>query len=146
MYHPYYGTESSVTAYTISKLAHAAGTGVETVRFYQRLDLMPRPPSRPSGLRTGIHYYDETDLKRLRFIRTAQKAGFKLSEIAELLRLDASNDRRSVRELARQRIVELDGKIAELAQARAVLENLATECAASDVGPCPIIAAFDSAG
>jgi MerR family transcriptional regulator, mercuric resistance operon regulatory protein len=133
-----------MTAYSISKLAIAAGTGVETVRFYQRSNLMPRPPGRQSGLRNGIHYYDETDLKRLRFIRTAQRAGFKLSEIAELLRLDASSDRRSVRDLAHQRIAELDAKIAELAQARAVLENLATECAASDVGPCPIIAAFDT--
>ena len=133
-----------MTAYTISKLAIAAGTGVETVRFYQRSNLMPRPPGRQSGLRNGIHYYDETDLKRLRFIRTAQRAGFKLSEIAELLRLDASSDRRSVRDLAHQRIAELDVKIAEMTQARAVLENLATECAASDVGPCPIIAAFDT--
>jgi MerR family transcriptional regulator, mercuric resistance operon regulatory protein len=132
-----------MTAYSISKLAIAAGTGVETVRFYQRSNLMPKPPRQP-GLRKGVHYYDETDLKRLRFIRTAQKAGFKLSEIAELLRLDASSDRRSVRELAYQRITELDAKIAEMAQARAVLENLARECAASDVGPCPIIAAFDT--
>ena len=115
-----------MTAYSISKLAIAAGTGVETVRFYQRSNLMPRPPGRQSGLRTGIHYYDETDLKRLRFIRTAQRAGFKLSEIADLLRLDASSDRRSVRDLAHQRIAELDVKIAELAQARAILENLAT--------------------
>lgn len=133
-----------MTAYSISKLAIAAGTGVETVRFYQRLNLMPKPPGRQAGLRKGIYYYDETDLKRLRFIRTAQKAGFKLSEIAELLRLDASSDRRSVRELAYQRVAELDVKIAALTQARAVLENLATECAASDVGPCPIIAAFDT--
>lgn len=133
-----------MTAYTISKLAMAAGTGVETVRFYQRSNLMPKPPGRQSALRCGIHHYDETDLKRLRFIRTAQRAGFKLSEIAELLRLDASNDRRSVRDLAHQRIAELDAKIAELAQARLVLENLAKQCAASDVGPCPIIAAFDS--
>jgi MerR family mercuric resistance operon transcriptional regulator len=133
-----------MAAYTISKLAAAAETGVETVRFYQRSNLMPKPPVRQTGLRQGIHYYDETDLKRLRFIRTAQRAGFKLSEIAELLRLDASSDRRSVRELAHQRIAELHVKIAELAQARAVLETLATECAASDVGPCPIIAAFDT--
>jgi MerR family transcriptional regulator, mercuric resistance operon regulatory protein len=133
-----------MAAYTISKLASAAGTGVETVRFYQRSKLMPQPPGRRSGIRTGIHYYDETDLKRLRFIRTAQRAGFKLSEIAELLRLDASSDRRSVRTLAHQRIAELDVKIAELVKARTVLENLATECAASDVGPCPIIAAFDT--
>jgi len=133
-----------MVAYTISKLAKAAGTGIETVRFYQRSNLMPQPPGRQSSLRKGIHYYDETDLKRLRFIRTAQRAGFKLSEIAELLRLDASSDRRSVRYLAQQRIAELDVKIAELSQARAVLESLAKECAASDVGPCPIIAAFDS--
>lgn len=133
-----------MTAYTISKLAIAAGTGVETVRFYQRTKLMPKPPGRQPGLRGGIHHYDETDLRRLRFIRTAQRAGFKLTEIAELLRLDASNDRRRVRELASQRIAELDQKIEELAQARMALGNLAKECASSDTGPCPIIAAFDT--
>jgi len=85
-----------MTAYSISKLAIAAGTGVETVRFYQRSNLMPRPPGRQSGLRNGIHYYDETDLKRLRFIRTAQRAGFKLSEIAETLRPNPRRERAPV--------------------------------------------------
>lgn len=132
-----------MTAYTISKLAVAAGIGIETVRFYQRSKLMSQPPARRSGLRAGIHYYDETDVKRLRFIRAAQRAGFKLSEIAELLRLDASNDRRSVRALAGKRIEELDRKIGELAEARAILEGLTDKCASGDVGPCPIIAAFD---
>ena len=70
-------------------------------------------------------------------------AGFTLEEIAELLRLDASGDRPRAREMARSRIEVLDAKIAELERARRSLAKLARECAASDEGPCPIIASFE---
>src|SRR3546814_5009220 len=73
----------------------------------------------------------------------AQAAGFSLDEIAELIALDAGRDRARARELARDKIGALDAKIAELTGARTALQRLARECAASDDGPCPIIAAFD---
>lgn len=132
-----------MTGYSISRLAAAAGVGVETVRFYQRKSLLPQPPRRDSTLRSGMHRYDEADVRRLRFIRSAQKAGFTLSEIGELLRLDASDDRALVREMAGQRVAALDGKIAELAEARDALAALAKECAKGNTGPCPIIASFE---
>lgn len=135
-----------MTGYTISRLAAAAGVGVETVRFYQRKSLLPQPPRRDSTLRSGVHRYDETDVRRLRFIRSAQKAGFTLNEISELLRLDASDDRSLVREVASQRVAALDSKIAELTEARNALAALATECAKGDAGPCPIIASFEKSG
>lgn len=132
-----------MTGYTISRLAAAAGVGIETVRFYQRKSLLPQPVRRDLMLRTGVHRYDETDLRRLRFIRSAQKAGFTLTEIGELLRLDASEDRSLVREMASQRVASLDAKIAELSEARDVLAALAKECEKGDAGPCPIIASFE---
>jgi MerR family mercuric resistance operon transcriptional regulator len=124
---------------TIGGLAKAAGVGVETVRFYQRRGLLPEPP-RPPG---EIRRYGDADLKRLKFIRAAQAAGFTLAEIDELLGLDRNSDRARVRELASCRLAELDERIAQLRQARAALDRLRSTCAAGSSGPCPIIEAFD---
>lgn len=122
---------------TIGKLAAAAGVGVETVRFYQRRGLIGTP-SREGGIRR----YDGEDLRRLRFVRQAQAAGFTLAEIAELLELDASEDRARARELAKARIKALDAKISDLRAARASLSRLAEECGSGAAGPCPIIDSF----
>ena len=124
---------------TIGGLAQAAGVGVETVRYYQRRGLL-REPSRPPG---EVRRYGEDELKRLRFVRSAQAAGFTLNEIKELLDLDASDDRARARELAQARMAAIDEKIAELREARDALSGLATECASKRGGPCPILRAFD---
>lgn len=125
---------------TIGGLAEAAGVNVETVRYYQRRGLLPEPV-RPPG---EIRRYGDEHLKRLRFIRSAQAAGFTLAEIAELLELDASDDRARARELALARVSALDDKIAELQEAREALMGLATVCAGRRKGPCPILSAFDA--
>jgi MerR family transcriptional regulator, mercuric resistance operon regulatory protein len=124
---------------TISGLAEAAGVGVETVRYYQRRGLLPEP-ARPPG---EIRRYGEEDVKRLRFIRSAQAAGFTLSEIGELLDLDAADDRARAQELAQARVAALDEKIAELKEARDALAGLAAACAKRRSGPCPILSAFE---
>ena len=124
---------------TIGALAKAGGVGVETVRYYQRRGLMPEPP-RPHG---EARRYGPEDLRRLKFIRSGQAAGFTLDEIAELLALDASQDRARARALAAARTAALDAKIAELTRARAALARLASACAEGGAGPCPIIAAFE---
>lgn len=127
----------------ISQLARAAGVGVETVRFYQRKGLMPAPTGEARG---GRHYGDD-DVRRLRFIRQSQAAGFTLREIARLLDLDRMDDRAEARAMARERIAALDIEIARMQQARAALEKLARECASGDTGvgagPCPILTAFE---
>ena len=125
---------------TIGGLAKAAGVGVETVRYYQRLGLLPEPP-RPAG---EVRRYGEGEVKRLRFIRSAQAAGFTLAEIKELIDLDASDDRARARELAQARVAAIDEKIAELREARDALAGLATACASKRGGPCPILMAFDA--
>lgn len=82
-------------------------------------------------------------MRRLRFIRAAQGAGFTLDQIGELLALDAGQDRARAHALAQARLTELDGRIAELETARGALRRLATACAGGATGPCPIIAAFE---
>ena len=123
---------------TIGKLAAAGGVGVETIRFYQRKGLLEQP-TREGGIRR----YGNDDLRRLRFIRRAQAAGFTLEEIRELLDLDASGDRARARELANERVTALDARIAELQRARDALKRLARECGSVGSGPCPILKAFD---
>ena len=124
---------------TIGGLAKAAGVGVETVRYYQRRGLLSEPP-RPPG---EVRRYGEVDVKRLRFIRSAQAAGFTLNEIAELLELSVSDDRARARELASARVAALDAKIEEMRDARDSLAALATACAKKRGGACPILSAFD---
>ena len=128
---------------TIAVLAREGGVGVETVRFYQRRGLMPTP-ERVSGDRPGgsVRRYGDEDVRRLRFIRSAQTAGFTLDQIGELLALDAGEDRARARELATERLGALDRTIAELEQARAALRRLASACSETMTGPCPIISAF----
>lgn len=132
-----------MTAMSISMLAKSGGVGVETVRYYQRRGLLDAParPGQPYG--QGIRHYGEADARRLRFIRAAQKSGFTLAEIGELLVLDAGDDRARARAMARQRIAALDARIEELKAARQALSRLARECAANETGPCPILTAFD---
>ena len=124
---------------TISALAKAGGVGVETVRYYQRRGLLPEPP-RPPG---EVRRYGEQDVKRLKFIRSAQAAGFTLSEIAELIALDASDDRARARALAEARVAAIDDRIEQLRQARDALSALARDCASKRGGPCPILTAFE---
>lgn len=124
---------------TIARLAAEGGVGVETVRYYQRRGLIGEP-ERPAG---GIRRYGDDDVRRLRFVRSAQGAGFTLAEIGELLELDAVDDRARARELALSRIAALDATIAEMQSARTALARLARECGGGTAGPCPIISAFE---
>ena len=124
---------------TIAKLAGLGGVGVETVRYYQRRGLL-REPARNGSIRR----YGEEDVRRLRFIRTAQAAGFTLDAIGELLALDSTEDRARARELARARVEALDQKIAELQAARDALSRLADQCGSGASGPCPILTAFEA--
>ena len=126
-------------ALRISELAKAGGVGVETVRFYQRKGLL----APPAGAAAGGRHYGGEDVRRLRYVRRAQAAGFSLAEIATLIDLDRTDDRPRARGMARERLAALDAQIAQLQEARASLAKLASACARGGAGPCPILAAFD---
>jgi MerR family transcriptional regulator, mercuric resistance operon regulatory protein len=128
--------------YTIGSLAQSAGVGVETVRYYQRRGLLAVPATAAGSVRR----YGAEDVRRLRFIKSAQAAGFTLAEIGDLLAVEGDRDRGAVRALALKRIGDLDRKISELSAARTALSRLASDCAArEDAGQagCPILTAFD---
>lgn len=133
-----------MTSMTIGGLAKTGGVGVETVRFYQRRGLLAQPERTDGGGHGGsIRRYGNDDVQRLRFIRTAQEAGFTLAEIGELLALDATEDRARAHALAGQRVAALDARIAQLTAARTALGRLVEACGSGSSGPCPILTSFE---
>ncbi len=128
---------------TIGPLARTAGVGVETVRFYQRKGLLPQP-ERPYG---GVRRYGAREVTRLRFIKAAQRIGFTLEEIRQLLRLEDGTQCEDARTIAQHKLTDLRARIAELRQIEAVLDGLVRRCAATEgeTTRCPIISALKTA-
>jgi MerR family mercuric resistance operon transcriptional regulator len=126
---------------TIARLAAEAGVGVETIRFYQRKGLLPEPP-RPLG---GIRRYGETDVARVRFIKSAQRLGFSLSEVAQLLRLEDGARCGEAREIAALKLAEVRRRLADLHGIETTLVGLIERCAsASGRVSCPLISSLKS--
>lgn len=128
---------------SIGQLARSAQVGVDTIRFYEKQGLMPRAARRASGYRE----YGNDDLRRLQFIRRAKDLGFSLEEIAELLALKRTPSRgvEKVKAVARQKLQQVDAKLAELQRLRAVLAELVAACPGHGATEaCPILRAFDS--
>ncbi|MDD3765355.1 MAG: MerR family DNA-binding protein [Nevskiales bacterium] len=127
---------------SVSQLASQAGVGIDTVRYYERAGLLPKPPRRPSGYRA----YPQQSVERLRFIRRAKALGFSLEEIAELLALsDRSGDAEQIRRLAATRLAEVERRIAELQRVRDGLHRLVDACPGhdADTRDCPILSALN---
>jgi MerR family mercuric resistance operon transcriptional regulator len=120
---------------TIGALAREARVGVETIRYYQRRDLM-REPERPYG---GIRRYGETDLRRLRFIRHARELGFSLDEVGELLRLDDGVECREAQRIAAKKQAQISQRIEQLERIRATLDLLLLQCRDASTARCPMI-------
>ncbi len=127
---------------TIGRAASEAGVGVETIRFYERRGLIARPP-KPSGV--GVRRYAPETVQRVRFIREAQRLGFTLREIEELLALqaDPNADAGDVRRRALAKIEEVNSRIARLGEIRDALIRLLAACPGSGaLGACSILEAM----
>jgi len=125
---------------SIGGLARAAGVGVDAIRFYERIGLLPAPRRSASGYRL----YRPGDRQRLEFIRRAQGLGFSLEEIASLLKLSRPGGSVArARSLAAAKLEVVEGKLAELSRLRDALRSLVDECSgAGDPAHCPILAAL----
>jgi Hg(II)-responsive transcriptional regulator len=124
--------------FTIGVLAKQANVHVETLRYYERRGLIPKPHRTVSNYRV----YSSENLRRVMFIKQAQCLGFSLNEIKKLLALRATPRARcaDVRTYAAHKIEDIDGKIRSLARMRKTLKKLIAEC--SGDGPttrCPIL-------
>ncbi len=124
---------------TIGRLARAADVGIETIRYYQRRNLLPTPD--PEG--GAFRYYQATLIERIRFIKRAQNLGFSLDEIFTLLQLEDGADRKAIRKTTGERLAEIRNKIVDLQRMEGVLAHLIHECEATGrAKSCPIIAAL----
>jgi MerR family mercuric resistance operon transcriptional regulator len=109
---------------TIGRLARRAGVNVETIRYYQRLQLV-QEPARPPG---GVRRYGEAAVSRVRFIRRAQELGFSLAEIRRLMRLGDPQSCGEARSLAAEKLALVESRVADLERLRRVLRDLIGRC------------------
>ena len=130
------------TGATIGTLAETAGVNVETIRFYQRKGLMPEP-DKPYG---SIRRYGAAELARVRFIKSAQRLGFSLEEVGELLKLEDGARCSEARQLAEQKLVDVRQKLSDLQRIESVLAGLVARCSAvRGRVNCPLIASLQEA-
>ena len=129
--------DTSSENFTIGTLATQAQVNVETIRFYQRKALM-HEPGKPQG---SVRRYGAQDLGRVRFIKSAQRLGFSLDEIAQLLTLEDGTHCDEAREQAQQKLVDVRAKLTDLKRIETALANLVDKCCAvqGDIR-CPLIA------
>jgi MerR family mercuric resistance operon transcriptional regulator len=128
---------------TIGQVAREAGVNIQTIRYYERRGLLPEPSRAESGYRS----YGEEAVRQIRFIRNAKELGFSLKEIGELLslRLDPGGMSAAVKELAKEKLVDIQEKIDTLQRMRAALEGLIHACpGCGPVRECPILDALDT--
>ena len=125
---------------TIGQLSHKTGVNIETIRYYERVEVMP-PPPRSSG---GHRLYDQTHLKRLTFVRRSRELGFTLDEIRHLLGLVDGGGYTcgEVKALTERHRKIVRKKIADLRRLEKTLAGISAGCVGDAVPECPIIDAL----
>jgi len=128
-----------MTSLSIGQLAEQAGVAFDTVRYYERNDLLT-----PAGrLASGYRRYGTTELKRLRFIRRAKALGFSLDDIRALLALSDERDVAEVKRAAQRKLADIELRIAELERIRGGLHTLIAACPGHGrAEACPILNAL----
>lgn len=129
-----------MVSYRIGDVTRLLGISADTLRYYEKIGLLPAINRTDSGIRV----YLDRDLSRVRFIRRAQKMQFSLKEIAELLKMreDPQHARDEIRLLTRSKLSEVEEHLDELQFLRNELQLLLNLCIASENG-CPIIDSID---
>ncbi|WP_297526686.1 heavy metal-responsive transcriptional regulator [Thiohalobacter sp.] len=127
----------------IGEVCRLTGLSADTLRYYERIGLLPNVARTPSGIRV----YGERDLSRLRFIQRAQKMNFSLDEIGKLLtmREDPQHARHHVRQLTARKLAEVEARLEELTLLRNELKLLVNLCRGAGEG-CPIIEGMEDDG
>ncbi|RXR25201.1 MerR family transcriptional regulator [Sphingobium fluviale] len=121
----------------IGELANATATKVETVRYYEKIGLLP-PPARTAA---NYRAYGSEHLARLSFIRRARDLGFTLEAVRELLTLsdDKSQPCEAVDAIARTHLIDIDRKVADLTALRTELDKVIGSCRHGTVAECKIV-------
>lgn len=128
---------------TVGTAAKNAGVATQTLHYYERRGLLPRPSRSAANYRL----YNEETVRRVRFIKKAQELGFTLEEIKELLSLRAEPRDRcaEVRRRAEMKAADVEARIRSLRSIQRALVRLIDQCAEREPPTeCPILAALDS--
>ena len=133
--------EKNLENLTIGTFAKMAGVNIETIRFYQRKSLLPKP----DRLYGSIRRYGEADIARVRFVKSAQRMGLSLDEVGQLLKLEDGTNCSEAAEIAARRLADIRARLADLLRVEAALSKLICECQAHHGNvSCPLIAALQS--
>jgi MerR family mercuric resistance operon transcriptional regulator len=122
---------------TSGQLAKAAGVNIETVRYYEKIKLMPLPPRAANGRRV----YDTIHLKRLAFIRRSRELGFGIEEIRALIGLSVPQEGRcaEAKDIAVKHLEDVQAKLADLRKLEAILATTISLCTEDIAAPCPVL-------
>lgn len=130
---------------TIGELAKRGGVNLETIRYYERVGLLTKPPRTSAGYRV----FPDDAPRRLRFVKRAQELGFSLREIKELLalRIEPGKTRADVRKRAEAKIDDIDQKLRTLRKMKSSLVKLTAACHGNgSLSDCPILDGLDGRG
>ena len=132
-------SEDRAEVIAIGELSRRTGVNIETIRYYEKIKVLPSPPRTSSGRRV----YGSAEVRTLSFIRRARELGFTLEQVRGLLRLvDRGYSCGEVRDLTRNHIADISTKIADLRRIERLLKKTSAQCAGGKVPACPIVDAL----
>jgi MerR family mercuric resistance operon transcriptional regulator len=134
-------TSSRAENLRIGELSKQSGVNIETIRYYERVEMLAPPPRTASGRRV----YESTDLPILVFIRRARELGFSLDEIRALLRLGGPEKAscREVREIAAHHLEDIRAKLGDLKKLERLLAKTVARCSGKTAPDCPVLDILD---
>lgn len=134
-------TAARADGLTIGRLSALTGVNIETIRYYERIKMLPPPPRSASGRRV----YDSTHLRTLVFIRRSRELGFSLDEIRALIRLGgpAKATCREVREIAAHHLEDIRAKLRDLKKLERLLASTVARCSGRTAPDCPVLDILD---
>lgn len=135
-------TASRADALTIGKLSQLTGVNIETIRYYEKVGVLPAASRTESGRRV----YGSTETRILAFIRRARELGFSLDEIRALLRLGGPEKAscREVRKIAAHHLEDIRSKISDLRKLERLLDKTVAQCTGTTAPDCPVLEILDT--
>jgi MerR family transcriptional regulator, mercuric resistance operon regulatory protein len=132
---------SRVRTLSIGQLSRLTGVNIETVRYYERIKILPSPPRSASGRRI----YDSTHVRALAFIRRSRELGFSLEQIRALMRLSGPEKAtcQEVRQIASHHLEHLRAKLSDLKKLERVLAKTVARCSGGLAPDCPVLEILD---
>lgn len=130
------------TAWPIGRLSRQTGVNIETIRYYERIGMLPSPPRTEGGRRV----YDEAATRRLAFVRRCRELGFSLDEARALLALGEAEQTScaEVKAIAIAHLADVRGKLADLVKLEDILAKTVSQCSGEISSSCPVLDILDS--